>query len=540
MIGKFCLALAPLALCAAPQLDPVEYVASRLSAGERKIAVPRGEYRLDLPKERTAYFRFDRLRDVEIDFSGSRLWGNVKSRMFDIRSCTNLVLRNATVDYPFDLPFTQAEIVAADKDRNWRVKVFPGYPCPDERQLAGRIWPVQVYDRTGERLVNPMRFRNGIRIERLGDGEYRISGGIDRRGEVGDIAVWSVGEYGRKTENAAVSSYGCTRCLFENLVVHSTPYGCGFLEFCADGNTYRGCRLVRCPPEGDPVSRGVKRMRSGNHDAFNSRRSFRGPTLERCRFAWHCDDCVNISGFYVLVTGREGRTLRIVTNSADTPFVPGETCQAMTFEGECPPDVTVESVSPGGAPTDADRGVVGVMNFWPGMAETFRWAWKVVLAEETSLQAKSVIISNRRQGNGFVVRDCEFGPNRARALQIKASDGLIERTKITGTEMCGIDISTEPIPFMEGGCSRNLTIRDCKVEGCGGGIVVSGITGRGKPLPAGAHSDIRFVGNRVASPAPALKAVGCRGLVLSNNVFDVTGGKPVELVNCESTVELAP
>ena len=108
------------------QLDPVAYVEAHLAVGERAVVVPRGDYRLALPEGRTAYFRLIGLADVTIDFSGSRLWGETKTRMFDIAHCTNLVVRNVTIDYPFDLPFTQAEIVEVDAEKNWRVKVVPG------------------------------------------------------------------------------------------------------------------------------------------------------------------------------------------------------------------------------------------------------------------------------------------------------------------------------------------------------------------------------------------------------------------------------
>ena len=516
------------------QLDPVAYIETRLAAGERAVVVPRGDYRLSLPEGRTAYFRLTRLADVTIDFSGSRLWGETKTRMFDIVHCTNLVVRNVTIDYPFDLPFTQAEIVEVDAEKNWRVKVIPGYPCPDEAQLAAKIWPVQAYSRDGERIVNPMRFREGIRIERLGPDEYRVSGGIDRRGDVGDIAVWSVAETRRRMADAALRSQGCARCLFENVSVHSTPFGCGFLEFDADGNTYRNCRLDRCPPEDDPVPRGMKRLRSGNHDAFNSRASFRGPTLDGCRLAWHCDDCVNISGFFVLVLGQEGRTLRVSPLGGVPPLSVGDTCQLQTPAGECPPDATVVAITPDGEPTEEEKAFIATLNFWPGARDSwFKKAFRVELGDEVALPPGSVIVSNRRQGNGFVVRNCDFGPNRARALQIKASNGLIENNHMLGLEMCAIDVTSEPVPFMEGGCSRNVAIVGNDIEGCGGGIVVSGVTPSGRPLKAGAHSNIRIVGNRVSSPSPALKVVGCAGLELSGNDFHAEGGEAIELVNCQ-------
>ena len=515
--------------------DPVSFVAERLAANEREIVVPKGNYRLSLPDGRTEYFTIKGLKDVTIDFSGSRLWGETKARMFDIWCCTNLTLRNAIVDYPFNLPFTQAEIVEVDAERNWRVKVIPGYPCPDEAQLACRVWPIQAYSADGERIANPMRFRKGIRIDRLGGDEYRICGGIDRRGDVGDIAVWSVADAGRRVPDAAIGLHDCAGCTLEDISVHASPSGCGFIEFDADGNTYRNCRLDRCPPEDDPIPRGMKRLRSGNHDAFNSRGSYRGPTLDGCRFAWHCDDCVNISGFYVLVLGQDGHSLRVSPVSHSLPFSVGDTCQLQTPGGECPPDATVVAFTPDGEPTEEEKAFIATLDFWPGVRDSwFKKAFRVELGDEVALPPGSVIISNRRQGNGFLIRNCDFGPNRARALQIKASDGLIEHNRMRGLEMCAIDITSEPVPFMEGGCSRNVAIVGNDIEGCGGGIVVSGFTPSRKPLQSGAHRDIRIVGNRVVSPSPALKAVGCTGLVVSGNDFETTdGGEQVKLLNCE-------
>ena len=515
--------------------DPVAYIAERLAAGETSVVVPKGDYRLALPEDRTVYFSLKGLKDATIDFSGSRLWGETKSRMFEIQSCTNLVLRNVAVDYPFDLPYTQAEIVGVDAEKNWRVRIVPGYPRPSEAQLAARIWPVQAYSADGERIVNPMRFRDGIRIERLEEDEYRISGGLDRCGDVGDIAVWSVPETTRRVSDTAFTLRDCSGCALEDVAVHATPMGCGFIEWSAEGNSYRRCRLDRCSLEDDPVPRGMKRLRSGNHDAFNSRGAFRGPTLDGCRLAWHCDDCVNISGFYVLVLRQEGRTLRVSPLSNGLPLSPGDTCQAQTPDGGCPPDVAVAACAPDGEPTEEEKALIASMPFWPGARDSwFRKAFRVELASDSELPPGSVLVSNRRQGNGFIVRNCDFGPNRARALQIKASDGLIENNRMRGLEMSAIDVTSEPVPFMEGGCSRNVTIAGNDIEGCGGGIVVSGVTPGGAPLAAGAHRDIRIVDNRVVSPAPALKAVGCRGLVVSGNDFTTTdGGEAVELVNCE-------
>ena len=200
---------------------------------------------------------------------------------------------------------------------------------------------MQAYDAKTLELKNPMRFRDNIAITRTGTDTYRITGGQNRKGDVGDIAVWSIRETMRPSRRGAVTAGTCAGCTFENVTVYSTPHGCGYAESSADGNRYLGCSLVRRPPETDLFPRALKRLRSGNHDAFNSRCSYVGPTLDRCTFQYHCDDCVNISGFYAFVTEQKGRTLRIAPYGGTLRIDPGDTCQLMTFEGVCLPDAKV-------------------------------------------------------------------------------------------------------------------------------------------------------------------------------------------------------
>ena len=78
----------------------------------------------------------------------------------------------------------------------------------------------------------------------------------------------------------AVTATGCKGCTFEDITVYSTPHGCAYAEGGADCNVYRRCRVVRRPPETDLVKRGLRRLRSGNHDAFNSRCSAKGQGMD--------------------------------------------------------------------------------------------------------------------------------------------------------------------------------------------------------------------------------------------------------------------
>ena len=55
-----------------------------------------------------------------------------------------MTIRNFTLDYT-PLTFTQGIIEKVDADRNWDVRIIPGYPCPTDAELAAVTWPVQVY-----------------------------------------------------------------------------------------------------------------------------------------------------------------------------------------------------------------------------------------------------------------------------------------------------------------------------------------------------------------------------------------------------------
>lgn len=509
---------------AAVSSDPLVEVRAAIARGEKSIKVPKGKYYLTPAADAKTYLELSGLTGVTIDFSGAELVGAVKTAMIFMSGCTNVTLKNVVIDYS-SLPFTQAVIEKADKDGNWDVRVIPGYPCPNEAELKrdADFWPLQVYDAKTLELKNPMRFQDGVAIARTGPDTYRVTGGKNRKGDVGDIAVWSVKEVVRPIRRAAVTSDSCKGCTFENVVVYSTPHGCGFWETSADGNRYVGCALMRRPPETDLFPRGLKRLRSGNHDAFNSRESYKGPTLEKCTFQYHCDDCVNISGRYAFVTAQKGRKLRVVPYVGKIMIEPGDTCELTTFEGKCLPDAKVVSVRDMGESKPAERKLLESYKLWPGIAQSATRAFVVELDSDRELPQGSAIISNRRMGNGFTIRNCTMGHNRARGLLIKASDGLIEGNVIEGSDGHAIQIAPE-YSWMEGGCGKNVVVRDNVMRGNGGGIHVAGQTGARKPMPVDSHRNITITGNRISGSAPGISVVGCTGLDVRGNKVELPAG----------------
>lgn len=512
----------------------MDEIRAQIAEGAKTVTLPKGQYRLAFGGG-DAYLSLSGLTGVTVDFGGSELIGDVVETMISLQACTNVTVRNAVIDYD-PLPFTQAVITKVDADRNWDVKVIDGYPRPTEKECADdeMFWPVQAYDKRTLELKNPMRFRKEIAIRRTGADTYRITGGLDRRGEEGDIAVWSIRDPRAPHSGSTVSVGFCQGCRFENLTVYSTPRGCAYAEGSADGNVYRNCSVVRRPPETDLAPRALKRLRSGNHDAFNSRCSYRGPTLENCTFQYHCDDCVNISGFYAFVTEQKGRTIRLAPSGGRLRIDAGDTCQVMTFGGTCPPDVKVVSIAPAGPTTEEERKLFESYNLWPGIARGVRLAFTATLDADVELPPGSVIISNRRMGNGFRIRNCTMGHNRARGLLIKASDGVIENNTLEGVEGFAVQITPE-YEWMEGGCSRNMVVRNNTLRGNGGGVYLAGNNGARKPLPADSHRNVAITGNVITNSPLGIAVVGCTGLTVTGNDIRLHNPKEktVQLTNVD-------
>ncbi len=467
-------------------LDPMELVSAEVARGEKTILVPKAVYEIDTDKR--VYFDLSGLDGVTIDFQGSRLNGGRRTRMFNLSDSTNVVLRNVTIDYR-RLPFTEAVIEKVDAEKNWDVRIVEGYPLPDDAELSRMFWPIQVYDAETQELKNPMRSLDGIKILRTGECTYRITGGRNRIGDIGDYCVWSVKD--DRGQRDALNLARCSGCRIENVTVYSTPMGCGFNEVDCTATAYSRCRLVRCPEGDDTCKRAFRRLRSGNHDAFNARRDYVGPAIENCRFEYHCDDNVNISGFYAVVTRTEGDRLRILPYCGKLCIDVGDSCQIFRADGKTSADVRVVGIAEGGETTDDERRLIGEWKFTHGIGDGLKRAWWLKLDGQADMPPGSCIISNRRMGNGFRIVNSHFGSTRGRGLMIKASEGLVASNVIEKTVCTAIVIKPE-FQWMEGGCSRNVDLIDNEVRSCGGECYIGGMSFDGKELGPGSHPGVVF------------------------------------------------
>ena len=213
-------------------------------------------------------------------------------------------------------------------------------------------------------------------------------------------------------------------------------------------------------------------------------------TFDGCEAAYHCDDSINISGYYSVVVKSEGPRIRVFPAfGRGGLFKPGDTVQIMTYDGCVPPDAKVLKVEKAEPPTDDERKRVLATRLREPCLNAVKSALTLTLDRDANLGFGTVVIANERMGNGFAIRNCRFGSTRARAMIIKASDGIIENNFIERSHYDAISLYTE-YEWLEGGCARNVTIRGNVVRNSGGGIAIGGRSGDGTKLPPEAHPGI--------------------------------------------------
>lgn len=506
-------------------LDVLQYVTDRIAAGETCIKVPKGVYCLGRggDTDGASFFALNRVKDIEVDFQGSELRGLSHRTLIYLGDCSGVTLKNAVLDYPDGLAFAQGVIEKVGPDGEWEIAVADGYS--DSMNWG---WPVQAYDGRTHDLVNPMRFLKGWDLKRIGPRRFRLGGGENRRGKVGDIAVWSVGPRGSHT----VYLVNCAHCTLENVTAYSSPGGNGFREMRgAGGNRYIHCRLVPRPQADDPVKRGLPRLRSGNHDAFNSRSMKIGPTYDGCEARNHCDDDVNINGAYWFVLAVDGCRVRAVASDEYFGSFEDGPVQLMLPDGTVPVETPqVVSHAEASPPTDAERQILKNHGLVFQLANSINHAFDFTFAAaDPRVMPGTVFVPQNAGGNNFAIRDCRFGPNRARGLILNASYGVVENCFFDRTESQAIRASSS-YPWLEGGCCRDVSVKGCTFVDCN--VYFGANLGDRRLLPPDSHRGISVVGNMFRGRS-RLIVHGCHGLTIDGNSFECPEKQRIELRNVE-------
>jgi hypothetical protein len=213
--------------------------------------------------------------------------------------------------------------------------------------------------------------------------------------------------------------------------------------------------------------------------------------------------------------------LRVVTADRMT-IEAGDPVEFLPFTGPRPPDAVALKCEPDAPLTDAEKAFFKKVNLNPhykqrllgGAARGFT----VTLDREVTLPVGSAICSGNRSGNGFIVKDCDFGYNRSRGILIKASRGQVVGNKITHGWMAAVLVAPE-YWWSESASSSEVLIAGNVVAGCRrAAIEIIAPGGDGKPLPAGAHRNLSIVGNTIVESAwPNIFVSSTAGLTIKDN-----------------------
>jgi hypothetical protein len=529
--------------------DLRELINAELAAGKKRIVIPQGRYRVS--SEKGYHLQFKNLSDVEIIANHVEMvcTSTVQAVLFD--HCSNVTLRGLVVDYD-PLPFTQGKIIAIAPDKSWLdFEVAEGYP---ENKLEERV---QIYDpatnglRRGDANWKQEIQALGARRYRVEKDHYRFNPIHDTE-QVGDILVTNH-SFGPRGSPHAVESNNSKGVLLEDITVFASPCF-GFLEHDCDGNRYIRCKVDRRDPADDPIKRAQPRMRSLNADAFHSKDAAKGPAIIGCTARFQGDDCVNINGKYHYVSGSRGRLVRIAVLDNKPKIKVGDPVEFLPYSGPRPPDAVVMNMQPDPAPiTEEERTFIRKLGLderiRTGLLEGKAQFYTITLDREIALQAGSAVCCPLRIGNGFVVKDCDFGHNRSRGILIKASKGEVSGNRITNSRMAAVLVSPE-FWWMEAGTSGDMFIQDNIIEGClQTPIQILAHGGDGHPLPSGAHRNISILGNRMVDCTwPLIRATSTSGLIIKDNKHPETppawqltspqGGTPVaiELDQCNDVI----
>lgn len=495
-----------------------QLVDAELAAGKKTIVIPPGRHRVKPANRQHLVLRG--LRDVEIVAEGAELICTETTRALTIDQCRNVVVRGLTVDYD-PLPYTQGRITALSEDKQTHdIKLLDGFP--NSEGVVNAKYEIFRPD------TRTLRFGSyhGFSVEKLDPGHIRVTKAEHyarspfKPERIGDIvAINSVDAPGGSIPHA-VTINDSVGVKLEGITLHAS--NCfGFLETSCDGTMYLRCGVARRPAETDLKPRGETRVRSLDADAFHSTGAARGPAYVECSAAFMGDDCINIHGDYHLVTACSGDRLRVLAKRT-MRIEPGESVELVSYTGERLPDAAVVSVTPDGRIDDAEKEFLSKQKMRDQLKSNqhgaLAKAYTIILDQSVDLPTGSVICSQRRIGNGFLVKDCDFGYNRSRGILIKASNGKVVGNRLT--ENWGEAIKVAPEYYwLEAGSSNDVVIRDNVIRDCRSvSIAVYAHGGEGAVAPAGAHRNITVAGNSiVGGPLPSILVTSTRGLVLEAN-----------------------
>lgn len=483
-------------------IDLRSLILEKYQAGEKRIVIPPGEYRLaKLPDDPACLF-FREMENFEIEATGVTFLICGKAQSLRLEKCRNITLKGAT--FRHEIPaFSQGRIERVDEKRTWfDVRVHTGYlqelDDPQYFFRPGTPKLINLYDPQTRELKRRAEDLFFDRVEKLTPGLFRfyftksIAATIPL--QEGDLACW---------RGVVVPDLFLIECEGLRLIQVTIQSGSGFSIYEAGGeggNVYQECRIERGPA---PKGATELPLFSSNADGFHSVSVRRGPVLENCRFTHMNDDCIAIHGVAYLILEAKGKAIIAASAPQSHPYYNkvGDTIRLYDESGAPVGEATLEAV----ARLENYKLSQDISRFNQFEIERKNGSLtvsKMLLDREYSARYSWFAVNANTQGSGFVIRNCKVGFNRPRGMLIQAGDGIIEGCTVEGSAIGGIIVAPDMHYWAEGDYARNLVIRNNVLRSVGiwnqiGAVNVSCWWGNGhhKFTPSGGHRNITIEGN---------------------------------------------
>jgi hypothetical protein len=488
---------------------------ARKSTGPVRIVFPKGTYHfasdIELSYDDGA-FQLIGVRNLEIDGNGSELL-ITRSHMSLVyaKNCTNIIVRNFTVDYD-PLPFTQGTIESVNaEDGSFVLKRDAGFPDPAKLPFSSPLFASfgVIMD-----PQNPHRLKYGI-SDHLLIGTRETLNGQDNRLFLKDKGLAKSLNPGDRfvlncRAGAVARAFNTENITLQNITAYAIP-GCFVQGAVLSKVNVLGCRALRKD----------NRMIVSGADGIHVQGARVGPWVEDCEFEGLLDDCFivyNIPNYIleqpssdrvkvsfqervregdrlVFFNPREGKVIKtVIALSVDKSGVrlsePVEGLQIKPEDGTLLPP-------PKGNNTDH--------------------GWKEL----------DHIYNLSTAGDYYVVRNNYFHDGRRYGIFLMASYGVVESNRVEG--LSGTGLSVFNIPGFPGGLRAcDLIIRNNRITDCGDKLYRSPVRFFGYKwgwgyVPEPLHKNIFFMNNRISGPqVPLVEIGGIADMELCGNTFIAT------------------
>eukprot|EP01119_Soliformovum_irregulare_P010438 TRINITY_DN2566_c0_g1_i2.p1 TRINITY_DN2566_c0_g1~~TRINITY_DN2566_c0_g1_i2.p1 ORF type:complete len:646 (-),score=143.48 TRINITY_DN2566_c0_g1_i2:68-2005(-) len=278
----------------------------------------------------------------------------------------------------------------------------------------------------------------------------------------------------------------CTNISFIDITV----YQCGGLAWSNlggdGGHLYQRIAIRYGPP---PIPNGMTPLITCSADGIHFIGAKRGPTVIDSLFEGMQDDGINLKGIFANVSAIRGNVYDMLYSGQSTSptWVVGDRLRLYNSR-----------YAPYGYATIVNITFIAGRNWNPSVA------LDVTSAVRDLISVGDIITNLDRQNRGFLIKNNTFRVHRARAMMVKASDGIISHNIINSTSLGGILINPERAVFVEADYSQNLIIENNSIYNAGffaeaGSIAVFVTSNSGIIPDAGGFVNITIRNNLIVS-----------------------------------------